>query len=143
MVSIWYLRPWVSPYALCPVSQMFPTCCLSNSSSVVPVDDDPFSPSPPLLGVLTIAVPRHTRLSAKSSYPRLFSQWQRPSQLPLTSCNNVFTVDAARSSINSTRQQYPVWMCMYWCTFGNRKVQFPSGANCDFTTTTSPTVGTP
>jgi len=41
--SIWHLRNRKSPYALHPISQKFSQCCLSNSSNVRLIDDDPLS----------------------------------------------------------------------------------------------------
>ena len=41
--SRWYLCAWKSPYALHPVSQMFPQRCLRNSSNVRLTDDGPLS----------------------------------------------------------------------------------------------------
>ena len=39
--SRWYLGALKSPYALYPVSQKFPQCCLWNSSNVCLIDDGP------------------------------------------------------------------------------------------------------
>ena len=41
--SRWYLCTQKSPYALHPVSQTFPQCCLWNGSNVCLIDDGPLS----------------------------------------------------------------------------------------------------